>query len=267
MTTIHHSAIVDAKAELEDHVSVGPFCYIGPGVRIGSGTRIVSHVMIDGDVQIGRDNEIHPQVVLGGTPIDYKYKGSRTKLEIGDRNLLREQVTVHPGTESGGGITRIGNDNLLSVGSHVGHDCQLGNDIRMVFGSPLAGHVIVDDGAVIGVHSKIAPFIRIGTYSYCGPSTDIYQDVPPYHRVTAPPTRVLDINAAGVERGGLDSEASALLKQAHNIIYRDDHLFQDALEALQQLVTENPQQQCLVTLQEFLSQGAKTGRALMRPRR
>ena len=285
MTTIHPSAIVDSAAELGDGVTVGPFSYIGPGVRIGSGTRIAAHVTIDGDVRIGRDNEIHPQVtidgdvhigrdnkihpqvVLGGTPIDYKHKGTRTKLEIGDRNLLREQVTAHPGTEGGGGITRIGNDNLLSVGSHIGHDCQLGNDIRMIFGSPLAGHVIVEDGAVIGVHSKIAPFIRIGTYSYCGPSTQIYQDVPPYQRVIAPPTRVLDINAAGIERAGLDSEALALLKQAHNLLYRDDSLFKDACDALQRLATEHPHQACLANLHDFLAQSAEAGRSLMRSRR
>ncbi len=258
---------MDKKAHLGERVTVGPLSYIGADVHIGDGTRIAAHVTIDGDVRIGQDNEIHPQVVLGGTPIDYKYKGNRTKLEIGDRNILREQVTVHPGTEVGGGITRIGNDNLLSVGSHIGHDCQLGNDIRMIFGSPLAGHVIVEDGAVIGVHSKIAPFVHIGSYSYCGPSTHIYHDVPPYQRVVAPPTRILDTNVTGIERAGLDSEALTLLKQAHSLLYRDDSLFKDAIDTLQQLVAAHPHQLCLNNLYSFLIKSAEKGRPIMRTRR
>src|SRR5687767_4503183 len=180
MATVHDTAIIDPTAHLADDVLVGPYCVIGPDVQIGEGTVLHNHVAIQSFTSIGRENVFYPFSVIGADPQDRKFHGERTRLKIGDRNKILEHVTIHRGTGNGGGLTRVGNDNLIMVAVHIAHDCILGDDICIANQVMLAGHVTIEDGANIGGGAGLHHFTTVGSCAFVGGLARITKDVPPF---------------------------------------------------------------------------------------
>ncbi|WP_139557598.1 acyl-ACP--UDP-N-acetylglucosamine O-acyltransferase [Methylotetracoccus oryzae] len=255
---IHPSAIIDPSAQIADGVSIGPFSIIGPGVSIGSGTEVGPHVVIRGPTRIGCDNRIFQFASVGEDPQDKKYGGESTTLEIGDRNVVREFATIHRGTAQDRGITRIGSDNLFMAYTHVAHDCVVGNRIIMANAASLAGHVEVDDFAILGGFSLVHQFCRIGQYSFSAMGSVISRDIPPYVMVGGRPTKPYGINSVGLERNGFGSEALRQIKKAYKIIYKAGFKLDEAIKLLDEVTVEHPE---IVPLVDFLK---TTGRSIMR---
>lgn len=219
-TSIAANAWVDPRAELDDGVVVGPFCTIGPDVRIGGGTRLLNNVTLMGRVVVGCENVLYPNVVIGAEPQDISYQGGDTCVEIGDRNTLREGVTVNRASLKEDGVTRIGNDNLLMGNCHVAHDCKLGDKIIIANGSLLAGHVHVHDNASISGGCAVHHYATIGSYSFMGGLSRALHDVPPYMLVEGIPARPRCINIVALKRNGFDEASIDHLASAHRLLYR-----------------------------------------------
>jgi UDP-N-acetylglucosamine acyltransferase len=219
-TLIADTACVDPRAELGDDVEVGPYCIIGPEVTIGRGTRLIAHACILGRTTLGVENVVHPFAVIGGEPQDVSYRGSPTRVEIGDRNVIREGVTIHRGSEKEQGVTRIGSHNLLMVHVHVAHDCLLEDRVVIANNTLLGGHCHIESLVTISGGVGIHPFVTIGGYSYVGGLSRIYHDVPRFMIVDGNPSKVRCINVVGLRRHGLSTEAIAALQEAHRLIYR-----------------------------------------------
>ena len=217
---IHPSAQIHAGADLADDVSVGPYCIIGEHVRIGRGTRIAANVIIEGHTTIGCDNEVHPFSVIGGAPQDKKYAGEATRLEIGDRNTIREFCTFNRGTAQGEGVTRIGNDNLLMAYVHLAHDCKVGNHTIFANNAQLAGHVHVDDHAILGGFTVVHQFVSIGAHSLTAMGTILLQDLPPYVLASGNSAAPHGINSKGLKRRGFTPEGIAAIRSAYKTLYR-----------------------------------------------
>lgn len=220
VTRIHPTAVVAEGAELGAEVEIGPYTVVGPAVRIGDRTRIGPQVVIDGVTRLGSDNLIIGQASLGGAPQDLSYRGEPTQLTIGDRNTIREFVTINRGTVKGGGLTRVGSDCLLMACSHVAHDCTLEDRVIMANGALLAGHVQVGEGASISGACVAHHFLTIGRYSYCGGMSRISQDVPPFMLIEGHPARVRRVNDVGLERAGFSAEDIESLHRAYRRIWR-----------------------------------------------
>lgn len=221
MAKISPQAVVDPKATLADDVEVGPFCVIGPDVSLGSGCRLLNHVTISGHTTIGDNNLFHPNSVIGGAPQDLKYRGAPTRLEIGSGNIFREAVTVHIGTEKGGGLTRLGNDNMLMVNVHLGHDVQMGNNCILANNVMIAGHVIIGNGVAMMGGAGIHHFVTIGDYAYLGGCARVHHDVPPYCKVDGADT-IRGLNSVGLRRAGFsETDIEALEQACRNLFYRE----------------------------------------------
>lgn len=217
---IHPSAVIDPAARLGDNVRVGPFSVIGAEVEIGDGTIIGPHCSIIGPTRIGRDNHLVGHVAAGGDPQDKKFAGERTELVIGDRNTIREFVTINRGTGTGTSVTRIGNDNLLLAYTHVAHDCVVGNHCVFSNNSTLAGHVTVGDYVIMSGFSGAHQFCRIGAHAFIGMGALVNGDVPPYTMVgTEALGRPRGINSEGLKRRGFDAERIAAVKRAYRTLY------------------------------------------------
>jgi UDP-N-acetylglucosamine acyltransferase len=232
---IHPTAQIDPGASVAPDAVIGPFCVVGEGVRIGPGTVLHAHVVVGGPTTIGEGNRLFPFACVGMEPQDLKFQGEKTTLEIGDRNTLREGVTVHRGTTGGGGATRIGSDNLLMAGTHVAHDCRVGNSVIFANAATLAGHVTVEDGATIGAFSGVHQFCRVGRQAYIGGYSVLTQDAAPYVLTVGNRAKAYGINVVGLERRGVAAETIQALKQAYRLLFRA-HLSQE--EALARVRTE-----------------------------
>jgi UDP-N-acetylglucosamine acyltransferase len=214
------SASVDAAAEIDDDVEIGPFSVVGPNVRIKSGSRLVNSVTVMGRVTIGHDNVIYPNVVIGGEPQDISYAGSDTQVVIGDGNLIREGVTINRGSEKEDGVTRLGNKNFLMACCHVAHDCKLGNHIIMANGSLLGGHVHVDDYASLSGAVAVHHYTSIGSFSFVGGLSRVLHDVPPFMLCEGAPARPRCINIVALKRHEFSPHVIDCLAEAHRLIYR-----------------------------------------------
>jgi UDP-N-acetylglucosamine acyltransferase len=219
-TRIDPKASVDPSAKIADGVEIGPFCVVGPTAQIGTGTRLVNSVTISGHVIIGRDNVIYPNVVIGGEPQDISYTGSDTQVIIGDRNTIREGVTINRGSEKEDGITSIGDGNFLMACCHVAHDCKLGCHIIMANGALLGGHVHVDDYASISGAVAVHHYTTIGSYSFIGGLSRVLHDVPPFMLCEGAPARPRCINIVALKRHEFSSHVIDCLAEAHRLIYR-----------------------------------------------
>lgn len=232
MTQIHPTALVDPKAELADDVSVGPFSIVGPNARIGRGTRIGAHTTVDGHTTVGADNRIGPYASVGGAPQDMKYRDEPTRLEIGDRNTIREFTTIHTGTVQDQGLTSIGNDNWIMAYVHIAHDCRVGNHTVFSSNAQIAGHVQVGDWAIIGGMSGVHQFVRIGEHAMLGGASALVQDVPPYVIAASDKSgnkaAPHGINVEGLRRRGFDAAQIAALRQAYKLLYKSDLSFDQA---------------------------------------
>ena len=229
MSLIHPTAIVDPQAELHPTAAVGAYSVIEGEVVIGAGTEIGSHVYIDRYTRIGRDCRIYPFASVGTPPQDKKFKGEKTELIIGDENVIREYVTINRGTPDGGGVTTIGNQNLLLAYVHVAHDCHLGNGITMVNVATLGGHVTLEDHAVIGGLSAVHQFVRIGAHAYVGGKTGVSQDIPPFVLASGERAKLFGLNIVGLKRYNFSNEAILALKKAYQTVIRSHLTIQDAM--------------------------------------
>jgi len=231
---IHPTAIIDPSAKLGENVSVGAYSIIGPDVEIGDDTWVGPHVVIRGPTRIGRGNRIYQFASVGEDPQDKKYKGEPTLLEIGDGNLIREYCTINRGTVQGGGVTRIGSDNWIMAYCHIAHDCIIGNGTILANNASLAGHVIVDDYAILGGFTLVHQFCRIGAYSFAAFGSHINQDVPPFVMVRGQMATPHAINAEGMRRHGRTPEQIREMKRAYKTLYRSGLRLEEALERLRE---------------------------------
>ncbi len=220
MSNIHSTAVVEPGAQIAPGVDIGPFCYVGPHVEIGPGTRLVSHVTILGRTTLGANNTVWPQATIGAQPQDLKYQGEDTCITIGDHNVIRESVTIHLGTENGGGVTRIGNDNLIMVGTHVAHDCLIGNHVILANSVHLAGHISIEDHVVISGACGVHHYVTLGQYAFIGGMTRIVHDAPPFMIVEGNPSTVRGVNTVGLKRHQFPDDSINRLKDAYRRLYR-----------------------------------------------
>jgi UDP-N-acetylglucosamine acyltransferase len=236
---IHATALIDSRAQLADGVSVGAYSVIGADVKIGVGTVIGSHVVIKGPTSIGKDNRIYQFSSVGEDPQDKKYASEVTRLEIGDRNTIREFTSLHRGTQQDHGITRIGNDNLFMAYTHVAHDCVIGDHVIMANGASLAGHVHLNSHAILGGFTLVHQFTQIGQYSFAAMGSAITQDIPPFIMVGGKPTRPHGINSVGMERNGICAEDIRLIRKAYKIIYKTNLRLEDAIEKIEVIAADS----------------------------
>ena len=221
---IHKTAIVDNKAKISSSVNIGPYCVIGPNVEINENVKILSHVNISGNTKIGKGNKIYPFVSIGNDPQDLKYNGEESKLIIGDNNKIREYVTINPGTIGGGGLTKIGNDCLFMISSHVAHDCEVGNNVIIANNVPLGGHAIIEDNVVIGGNSAVQQFTRIGKMAMVGGMTGVLHDVIPYGLSIGNRNYLQGLNLIGLRRANFNNKDILGLTEAYKEIFATKNL-------------------------------------------
>jgi len=227
--SIDTRAVIDPTARIGNNVTIGPFTVIGKGVEIGDGTWIAPHVVINGPTRIGKENRIFQFASIGEIPQDKKYHGEDSALEIGDRNTIRENVTINRGTADGGGVTRIGSDNWLMAYIHIAHDCIIGDHTIFANAASLAGHVEVGDYAILGGFTLVHQFCRIGAHAFCGMGSAISKDVPPYMMVNGNPAEPHGLNSEGLKRHQFSKETQQSLREAYKLIYRSGLTTQEAI--------------------------------------
>lgn len=232
---IDKTAIIDPSAKIADNVEIGPYSIIGADVEIGEGTWIGPHVVIKGPTKIGRNNKIHQFASVGEDPQDLKYRGEKTRLEIGDNNVIREFCTLNRGTVQDKGVTSIGNNNLLMSYVHIAHDCEVGNGTVFANNASLAGHVKVEDHVIMGGFSGVFQFCRIGAHSFIATNSVVIKDVPPYVKVSGHYAKPFGLNTVGLQRRGFGDELMKQLRKAYKIIYRNGLTVADALNELRNL--------------------------------
>jgi len=232
MSKIHSTAIVDPKAELDSSVEVGPYSIVGPHVRIDAGTVVGPHVVIEGHTTIGKDNKFFQFCSIGGAPQDKKWNGEPTRLEVGDRNTVREFVTFNLGTVQDEGVTRVGSDNWISAYVHVAHDCQVGSNTIFSNNAQLAGHVQVGDWAILSGYAGVHQFCKIGAHAFIGMYTSLTQDVPPYVLVSGNPAGARGVNLEGLKRRGYTREQLDGIRSAYKLLYRSNLTLEEAKTAL-----------------------------------
>jgi len=229
---IHPTAVVHPLARIGADVEIGPYCVIGADVTIGDRTRIGPQVVVEGVTRIGAENLIVGQASIGGPPQDLSYRGEPTEVEIGDRNTIREFVTINRGTVKGGGITRVGSDNMLMACCHVAHDCELKDRIILANGVLLAGHVLVEENANVSGGAAAHHFVTIGAYAYIGGMSRMVQDVPPFMILEGHPSRVRGVNVIGLQRGGVPESDIEALREAFKRVWRSGDPRSKTLEGL-----------------------------------
>lgn len=238
LTSIHPTAVIDPTAELDSGVAVGPYAVIGPRVRIGPRTSIGPHTVLRGPTRIGADNRIFQFAAVGEDCQDKKYAGEETFLTIGDHNTIREYATLHRGTVQDAGETRVGNHNLFMAYTHVAHDCRIGDHVTMANAASLAGHVEVQDRAILGGFTIVHQFCRIGAHCFCAMGSVVTKDVPPYIMIGGHPAQPHGINTAGLRRQGIDPDTIRQLKNAYRILYMSGRKLEDAVTAMRALGNE-----------------------------
>ena len=258
---IHPTAIVDPAAQLGAGVTIGPYCVIGPDVKLGDNVRLVAHVVIDGRTRIGAETVVFPFASLGHAPQDLKYKNEPSALEIGARNKIREHVTMNPGTEGGGMLTRIGDDCLFMVGSHVAHDCRIGNHVILANNATLAGHVHVGDYAIIGGLAAVHQFVRIGEHAMIGGMSGVENDVIPYGMVKGERAHLAGLNLVGLERRGFGREDIKALRSAYRMLFAPEGTMAERLEEVADLYKDKPHIESVV---DFIR--TRASRALCQPK-
>ena len=221
---IHKTALIDPKAKISSNIKVGPYSIIGPDVEIDDDVIIQSHVSITGHTKIGKKNIFYPMSSIGSDPQDLKYKGEKTSLIIGEANTIREHVTINTGTKQGGGITKVGNNNLIMIGAHIAHDCIVGNNVVMANNSAIAGHAFIEDSVIIGAKCGIQQFVRIGKLAMIGGMTGVSRDVIPYSLSTGNRNFLNGINIVGLRRIKTQNKDIINLTEAYKEIFKTENL-------------------------------------------
>ena len=261
MPDIHPTAIVDREARLGGGVSIGPYCVVGGGVALGDGCTLVSHVVVDGRTDIGSNTRVFPFASIGHAPQDQKYKGEPSTLRIGANNIIREHVTINPGTLGGGMVTRVGDECLLMVGAHVAHDCTVGDHVIMANNATLAGHVIVEDYAIIGGLSAVHQFCRIGKHAMVGGMSGVECDVIPYGSVMGDRARLSGLNVVGLRRHGFSRTDISALRRAYRLMFAAEGTMAERLE---DVVEAYSSQEAVMEIVNFIR--SDSNRAMCQPR-
>ncbi len=238
MPLISPHAMIDSSAKLADDVVVGPFAVIGPNVTIGAGSKVAAHAVIHCNTRIGERTTIDSFASIGGDPQDLTYQGEETWLEIGNDNKIREYASINRGS-SKGGLTKIGDRNFILAYSHIAHDCQLGNEIVCINNASLAGHVVIENCAILGAFTAVHQFCRVGSYSFLSRATEISKDIPPYMLVKGIPGFPCGLNLVGLKRRGFTAEQISYIKKAYKIMYRSSLKLREIQEELQVLATDS----------------------------
>ena len=245
MSKIHPTAVIDSGAELGEGVEIGPYCVIGPHVKLGAGTRLMSHVVVDGWTSLGAGCTVFPFASIGQMTQDLKYKGGAPRVEIGGRTTLREYVTVNAATHDGD-VTRVGSGCHIMAYVHVAHDCVVGDEVIMANAATLAGHVVIEDQAIIGGLCGIHQFVRVGRLAITGGCSKLTQDLPPFMMADGNPLEVRAINSVGLKRRGIPETTEALIKKAHKVLYREGLSTRQALEKMAREIELVPEIQHLI---------------------
>lgn len=238
--------LIHPSAKIGKKVTIGPWTIIGPEVEIGDGCSIASHVVIRSHTRLGKNNRIFQFASVGEDPSDKKYHGEVTWLEIGDNNVIREGATLHRGTEVGGGVTRIGSDNLFMPYTHVAHDCIIGNHTIFSNNAAVSGHVVVEDWAILSGYAGVYQFLRIGAHSFIGGLTHINMDVPAYVIVKGIPPEPKGINITGLERRGFSNDAIKAIRKGYKILYRQGLKIDEAIQELEKLAVDHTELHALI---------------------
>jgi UDP-N-acetylglucosamine acyltransferase len=258
---IHDSAIVEPGARIGAGVEIGPFSVIGPEVVLQDNVRLAAHVVIAGKTEIGEGTQIFPFASLGHAPQDRKYRGEESRLIIGSGNIIREYVTMNPGTEQGGLITRIGNNGLFLTGAHVAHDCQIGNNVLLVNNATLGGHCVVEDFASIGGLSALHQFVRIGAHAFVGGMSGVENDVIPFGMALGNRAHLAGLNIVGLKRQNFDREQIHSLRKAYRMLFATEGTLLERLEDVEKMFDDDPQVQRIL---QFIK--AESSRSLCVPR-
>ena len=253
--TIHATAIVAPDAVLGDDVDVGAYAVVGPGVEVGPRTRIGAHATIHCHTRLGADNLVHPYASVGDAPQDKKYKGEPTRLVVGDRNVIREFVTLNRGTTKDRGVTTIGHDNLFMAYSHVAHDCLVGSQCVLANSATLGGHVVLGDWVIMGGFAAIHQFCKVGAHAFLANNAAVTRDVPPYVMAVGAPAKPHSINSEGLKRRGFSPQQIRNLRTAYRVLYRSGLRLEDALEQLRRVADEQPEVQAFV---DFIPQSTRS---------
>ena len=240
MANIHATAVVDPSAKLGTGVEIGPFCVIGPDVELGEGTKVHSHVAISGHTSLGAGCQVFSFASIGQWPQDVKYRGEPSTLTIGANTMIREHVTINPGTKSGHMATTVGANCLLMIGAHVAHDCALGDDVTLVNGATLGGHVSIGEGAIIGGLSAVHQFVRIGAYAFIGGMTGIAADVIPFGMAIGNRANLVGLNIVGLKRKGFPREQIHELRQAYRMLFSSEGTLKERIEDVESMFADNP---------------------------
>jgi len=260
MSNIHSTAVINTKAELGNNVKVGPYCVIGENIEINDGTELISHVVLDGRTTIGANCRIYPFASIGHCPQDLKYNGEPSRLEIGANNVIREHVTINPGTKGGGMLTRVGNNCLFMVGAHVAHDCVIEDNAILVNNATLGGHVRVGEWAIIGGLSAVHQFVRIGKHAMIGGMSGIEHDVIPYGSVIGNRAKLSGLNIVGLKRRGFSREEIHDLRKAYRLIFA---LEGTLAERLDDVAEDFGQNEPVMEIVDFIR--ADSARAICQP--
>lgn len=260
MARIHPTAIVESSARLADSVSVGPYCVVGPDVELGEGVSLISHVVVTGRTTVGAGTRIFPFASIGHQPQDLKYKGEPSTLVIGSNNTIREHVTMNPGTEGGGMVTRIGDNGLFMVGVHIGHDCQVGSNVILANNATLGGHVVLGDHAVLGGLCAVHQFVRIGRHAMVGGMSGVEFDVIPFGTVTGNRAALSGLNIIGMKRRGYSTEDINALRAAYRELFQGEGVFAERLAAVAGKYQNSP---AVAEVIEFVR--AESSRGLCQP--
>jgi UDP-N-acetylglucosamine acyltransferase len=239
LTEIHPTAIVDPGASIGADVVIGPYCCVGSDVALGDRINLSSHVVVAGRTKIGDDTRIYPFASIGQPPQDLKYKGEASTLVIGRNNVIREHVTMNPGTEGGGMVTNVGNDGLFMVGCHVAHDCKIGDHVIMANNATLGGHVEVGDHAILGGLAAVHQFVRIGRHAMIGGMSGVEQDVIPYGSVMGDRARLSGLNIVGLKRRGFSRENIHALRTAYRLLFAQEGALNERLDDVIEMFADN----------------------------
>ena len=261
MPDVHPTAIVDPRADLAPTVSIGPYCVLSDSVRLGERVRLHSHVVIGGTTTVGEGTEIFPFASIGLRPQDRKYHGEASRLEIGEKCTIREHVTINPGTEGGGLLTRIGNGCLLLVGAHVAHDCVLGDHVTLVNNATLAGHCRVGDHAVLGGLSAVHQYVRIGDYGFVGGMSGVENDIIPFGSAIGNRASLGGLNIVGLTRNGFSREAVHRLRRAYRMLFAPEGTLKERLADVEDEFKEDGNVRKIIN---FIREGGE--RAICTPR-
>ncbi len=253
---VHPTAVVDDGAELGSEVTIGPFCVVGGDVQLGDGAVLRSHIVVGGHTEVGAKTEIYPFASIGLQPQDMKYKGEISRLVIGERNTIREHVTMNPGTEGGGLVTQIGNDCLFMIGAHVAHDCKIGDFVIMVNNATLAGHVVVGDYAMIGGLAAVHQFVRIGPHAMVGGMSGVENDVIPYGSTIGDRARLSGLNVVGLRRRDFSKEDIHQLRAAYRMLFAEEGTLSERIEDVARMFGDHS---AVMDIVEFMRMDSQRG--------